>query len=905
VGFKRFLAYSASAGSGKTYALSIRYIALLFLEQNPSSILAATFTKKAANEMSQRVIKFLEELSSNKELLANLAIASGLSEQEILKKQPAILAKFIKSQSFIVTLDSFFNSILRATSLQIGLDSSFGIKEGIKEELEEEFIKELKFNNKIDALVKLSVNLHKRKAQDVLELLDYLYTIDAILPKTSYFLQNLQSIQDEICNLREELLKETIASGASKSAVKIFTKSSFKELLKKGVFEKSSLSEHKFFKKYITASSQLEELFLKLKEKIAAYHLALEQSVMYYLFELFNSYKNAKLSIVKSKNELDFNDILYYTYKLVSNEVTKDFIYFKLDSKFKHILLDEFQDTSSLQYLILEPLIDEIFSGVGSSEFKSFFYVGDTKQSLYRFRGGVEELFEYVAKKYNIEIANLDTNYRSAKKIVNFTNKTFEDKIFGYVPQKPFSKKSGYVEIIKTSLLLEKAMQRVEFYINSGVKVEDIAILVFANKDGVVLQEYLSSFNIASTLKTSSSLKFNPKIAALVGVLEYIVTNEQLFLEPFLVHIGKSTIDLSAIDKTMMPFDILHILIKQHNYFCNDLNILKLLDFARAYVTVEEFLYEFKRSNITLGNSEQNGLQIMTIHGSKGLEFKHVIILDRLGGKMPNRDLLLFKNKDAITIDNIYYKYSKKENFLSDYAAVLNEQKNLTLKDRLNLLYVAITRAELSLSILLKDKNSEFDILNLEEKAFGDVESSGIEPTKELEQLSAHISKYARQKIQDSEQEEDIDKNYANIYFGEALHYVLELVNLQNGKFDMAIEALNNKYGYILDKEAINSIAQRVKNLLQNEQFQELIGNGKICKEQPFVYQESMFQIDLLIKKESCNIVIDYKSSKNYMQKHTKQVQNYTQAVAKITNKPTKGYIAYLLTDKIEINEVK
>ena len=903
--FKQFLAYSASAGSGKTYALSIRYIALLFLDQNPSSILAATFTKKAANEMRQRVLKFLKALPEDEQLISSLQEASGISKDEILQKQPIILNRFLKSQSFIVTLDSFFNSILRACSLEIGLDSSFAIKDNAHEDLQEHFLFELDKNEDINKLSHLAINLQKRRADDIMELLNLFYQLDAILPNSSHKVESLDAITKEILELKDKILEEVKRVGASNSAVKIFEKDDFKEFIKQGVFEKESLSEHRFFKKYLPKAPELDGMFLRLKELIANYHLKVEESILYYLFELFNAYKNARVTQIKATKELDFNDILYYTYRLISNEVTKDFIYFKLDSKFKHILLDEFQDTSSLQFLILEPLIEEIFAGIGISDFRSFFYVGDTKQSLYRFRGGVEELFGYLANKYNIEVENLDTNYRSAKNIVNFTNKTFEDKIKEYVPQKANSDIAGYVEVLQTGELLERAKERVEFFLDSGVKLEDIAVLVFANKDGVILQEYLEGFNISSVLKTSSSLKHNPKIAALVGVIEYILTEEKIFLEPFLMHINRKSIDLSEFQKTSSTaFEVLDNLVMNYGYFENDLNILKLLDFAKNYATLEEFLYEFKRSNIALSESSQNGLQIMTIHGSKGLEFKYVIVLDRLGGRAIGSDLLIFKNRTPVSIEKIYYKSAKKENFLKDYKTVLLESKELAIKDRLNLLYVAITRAELALSLIKKDKSSEFDILELAEQKVGEVPQIEQKKSVEFKRLDAKISSYGLQEVKESKEDSQEIINYESIYFGEALHLSLELANLQKQEYKSAIDAIENKFGYILPKESLQDIENRVKSLLNNSKFLEFIDNAKLYKEQPLVYKESFYQIDLLIKKENINIVLDYKSSTNFKNKHIEQVSGYIEAVKNIEKKETRGFIVYLLKNKIEFLEV-
>ena len=156
---------------------------------------------------------------------------------------------------------------------------------------------------------------------------------------------------------------------------------------------------------------------------------------------------------------LSFDDLTYFTYRLLHESMSREFLYFKIDSKFKHILLDEFQDTSTLQFLLLQPLIDEIFSGHGQSEFKSFFYVGDTKQSLYRFRGGVEELFDKVAETYGVDILPMDTNYRSAKNVVEQVNRWFEPTMKGYVAQKSRQGTcEGYVEVIESEELIDEAV---------------------------------------------------------------------------------------------------------------------------------------------------------------------------------------------------------------------------------------------------------------------------------------------------------------------------------------------------------------------------------------------------------------------------------------------------------------
>ena len=119
--FRPHLAYSASAGSGKTFALAVRYVSLLFMGESPSAILAATFTNKAASEMRQRVVDSLRYLGENEAFLEEVMKQTGLGRDEIFARQSGVLDRFLSQSSHIVTLDSFFSSILRSASLEIGL----------------------------------------------------------------------------------------------------------------------------------------------------------------------------------------------------------------------------------------------------------------------------------------------------------------------------------------------------------------------------------------------------------------------------------------------------------------------------------------------------------------------------------------------------------------------------------------------------------------------------------------------------------------------------------------------------------------------------------------------------------------------------------------------------------------
>jgi len=901
--FKPYLAYSASAGSGKTFALSVRYISLLFLDQEPSSILAATFTNKSAIEMKQRVVNSLINLSDNKIFLDAISKETGFTPKELILKQPKVLDKFLSSSHFIVTLDSFFTSILRSASLYIDIEPDFVTKEIDEKYKEELFLEEVEANSLLSSLVKLAMDIEDKRFLKIFDLMQNFYKIDPILPNSNYKIVDIDMLENQIDNLRDKLYNLVISLGASKSAIKNFEPMEVKVLFKKSLFEKSSLLEHRNYKKYVEKNPIINELFQELKILLAQWAKAKEQIVLYNLFSLFDYYKNANISTAKKLGVLSFDDLSYFTYRLLYESISKEFLYFKIDSRFHHILLDEFQDTSTLQFLLLKPLIDEIFAG--TNEFRSFFYVGDTKQSLYRFRGGVEELFDRVAEHYGIEIAQMDTNYRSSKSVVEQVNIWFDSKMEGYFPQKAHEGASdGFVEVIESDDLIEMTLSKLEWLISNGVDISDIAILVSTNKDGASIQEACYTKGIQTRLKTSSSLKYIPKVASIVAMVGYLLDRVEIDAMAMLQMVGKSVddIDTSWFNPFMEPMIVIDRLISQFGYFQDDLNLLKLLEFASEFSCLVDFLEEFALSNIDVASHSKDGVMIMTIHGSKGLEFEHVIVIDRLKGMVSDRMALLYDYDESLYIKKIYYKMGSRDNFDREYKAIIENQKRLSQKDKMNLLYVALTRAVESMIVIRKSKNSIFDAVGMKPISIGSFKSKSINSNRENSQYITPIpiEYYGVQEIE-SIKEEDKDIDYEAILFGTALHYTLEMMSsFSIMSLAQALIATKNRYGLELNEYQFKDIKKRILELISSQKFKKLLDGATITREQSISFENELKQIDLLLSYSEYNIVIDYKSSKKYHQKHISQVRYYKKIVSKITNKYTKGIIIYLLEDSVE-----
>ena len=902
------MAYSASAGSGKTFALSVRYIALLFMGEAPSSILAATFTNKAAAEMRQRVLDSLRHLGDNEAFLDAIVVQTGFSKEELSSKQPDVLAKFLASSSYIVTLDSFFSGILRSASLELGLEPDFVTKTEGEDELEKHFLEEVQVQGLLSNLVKLAMDIEDKRFSKIFDLMQNFYKVDPLLPKQEEKALFLAK-QGEVCEeLRLKMIKALMDASAADRCVKQFETKSIKELFGKKLFEKETLGEHSWFKK--VANDELEGIYAYLKNALAKWAEAKELIVLQNIFKIYDYYKNAIISTAKSSGVLTFDDLTYFTYRLLHESMSKEFLYFKIDAKFKHILLDEFQDTSTLQFLLLKPLIDEIFAGLGQNEFKSFFYVGDTKQSLYRFRGGVEELFDNVAKLYTIDVEQMDTNYRSSKHVVEQVNRWFEPTMKGYVPQKANGLKhkgqaiDGFVEVLESETLIDEAVIQAQKLLDLGVNVDEIAFLVSTNKDGQGLQEACQKEGIDTLLKTSSSLKNMPKIAALVAMCEYLFFGEKIDAQALLLNIGKKLeeVDVSWFSAFMSPLQVLDKLVREFGYFDEDLNVLKLLEFASNYADIPTFVDEFKTSSIAVASNTVHGAKIMTIHGSKGLEFEYVILLDKVKGKKPDSSALLYQYDERLYIEKIYYRMAKREHFDIDYAQMVETRKISSAKDSMNVLYVALTRAVEGMIIIRKPKDSIFDVLGMEVMKLGELSVAHLaaDTQKEQEIIPIVLSNYGTQET--VTQEDDEEKDYEAILFGTALHYTLEML----GSFDAvslssAMMSMKNKYGQQLSLEGMLEIEKRVSMLITNQKFQTLLEGATLSKEQSLSFEGELKQIDLLLEYEDHNVVIDYKSSKKYALKHQSQVGYYKKAISNITGKRTEGIVLYILDEGIEI----
>jgi exodeoxyribonuclease V beta subunit len=908
---EKYLALKASAGSGKTFALTVRYISLLLMDAKPSEILTLTFTNKAAAEMSERVFKTLQTLGDDEAYLSEIIKVSGFSKEEILGKKSLLLKHFINDTLSIFTIDKFVNKILREFCGYIGISDDFKIQNDDMEVLSYKYLQSLDENTFKD-LVEFSL-YEKKKFNSIFELFKSLIEKNENINSINIDAKLLDVLKDDILQkalkIKEHILNCPVASA---SAIKAVSFNNFDELFNTTWIEKETIYDYSYFKK--CANEDINNIFMQLKEGFLNYYKLRATYSLNKIFKLYTSFKEFKKSFNIEKNCFEFNDISNLVYELLNSKIDKDFLYFRLDSNYNHILVDEFQDTSILQYKILKPLIDEVIAG-DSEKFKTFFYVGDPKQSIYRFRGGKRELFDFVLNENEvIKLENLNVNYRSSKNIIDFVNDTFLNLLnYDYIAQESV-RNEGYVEVIQDENLQSEEkylgiLNKIKELLNSGINENDIAILCYTNSDVLELFYYLKDKLPELKIRTDMSSKLinQQNVKALINAIKYIYFKENIYKENFNALIGKDLNSEFLFDIDLNELSVEKILYIMAKYFdIIDENIIKLIEQSSIYMNIVDFVYEIDKLDVSIENSENLGLQILTIFKSKGLEFHTTILLDRIKKKNHDRSSLLF-DYENVNLQNIYYKISGYEKFDEDYKEALEKEKRLALDDEKNVLYVALTRAKNNLIIFKKEKGSVFDILNLPELKIGKLVLSEVVNRKvTIEKVNYKALDLGKQDQKISTSKTTNAEILKAKYFGLATHYTLEMMSKFNIQaLKQGINLSKTKYLNYLEENDFINIEKLIINLIEDFKFQELIKDSQIVQEQALMYNKEVKVLDLLLYKENKFIIIDYKTTTEELSNHIIQVKHYKEAISQIYNtKNVEAYLLYLKDCNIKFLEV-
>ncbi|PDW66993.1 recombinase RecB [Helicobacter pylori] len=914
---RQCMALKASAGSGKTFALSVRFLALLFKGANPSEILTLTFTKKATAEMKERILDYLkilqkENLESEKEksqnILKELEEKYHLDPSLVRNSAQKIYQRFLNAEVRISTIDAFFQSILRKFCWFVGLSANFEVNEDTEahqRQLNESFLSTLNSEQleELSAFIVQCLSYESYTSDSILEQLRFLknklYLFDSNKQEPAFdekgFLEKLRSLNNQIQSI------ET-ASDRAKTAIKC---DSFRGFLNSSLTWLEKKSEYQSFKKLKSEIPTLESECEEIENNLKRYYEAKETAIFKKFPKFIQLYDNATSKI----QALDFDAIKDKVHVLLNGyeEMPAEFFYFRLDSKIAHILIDEFQDTSLNDYKILAPFIDEIKAGIGQAKWhRSVFFVGDVKQSIYAFRGSFSSLFESVSKDFYHD--NLEFNHRSAPLIINYVNtifkKAYQNSPTAYLEQK-YPKTSqnkhateGYVKVSlvadEKELLLEQILQEAQNLLDHRIEPKDITILCATNKDALEIKNYLQEYLSVICPSTESSARLSQLVESKIikNALEYALAEEPY--KPFYKHSVLKLAGYLHDDAIALPgfnpkkesvASFVWKIMEQFKLYGEPAQ--SCLELAIGCEDANDFLEKLEAKEIASFNPK--GAQIMTIHGSKGMQFPYVIVCERLGNPKSSHSNQLLEEYDGAELVRLYYRMKNREVVDKDYARALNKEEAVKDHEEINVYYVAFTRAELGLIVVAKDKKEskkesknkkmreQLDLASLEEGEIMPVVSPQKEPLITSTLIKPHA--YGEQ-VQEIEEEPDRDYEKNNdqeaINFGIALHKGLEYQYAYNIPKQSVLEYLNYHYGfYGLDYQALEESLELFEN---DTEIQALFKNHALRGEAAFLFQGVVSRIDVLLWDRGQNLyVLDYKSSQNYQQSHKAQVSHYAE----------------------------
>ncbi len=582
----------ASAGSGKTYELAKRFVSILLnlpsQKENNSylycntlrTILAITFTNKATVEMKGRILELLKKIALN-------SFSSPDEEEDILSlvkgDKSAIRERAMHATDWLIhnynffqvqTIDSFINTLLLGSALNIDRSSNFQIKRDYTKYISyclDKVIDEAVDNEDVhfllEELLEHYLFVENRTSwfprKDILSLMMYFFSLMNTYGRnfrcpqrhSSEIIKKKKSLFKEI-SLLAKSLPEGI-NGNFRRALgnfleredSVFDISALPDRFgRKDVpMNKSSSVPFEFKRKWEMISRKTQELVEMEAHLVYAPYVKLFRRVMDFLEVL-----------TKQEDIVFLGELNRKTRLLFDRGLTVPELYYRMATRFRHYLIDEFQDTSLLQWSNLYGLIEEALSTGGT-----FFYVGDRKQAIYRFRGGEARLFDEVKESfchYNVISRRLHKNWRSQKEIVMFNNDIFSfSNLADAISRMPFPEDiahnpssfeevfaiykdaqqeyrpeydAGYVDIERLEVTdKQKYYQTVrpkiiglidDIHTTRGFPLREIALLCRDNAEVELISSWFLEEGIPVESEKTMNIKKNPLISELISFLKFL-----------------------------------------------------------------------------------------------------------------------------------------------------------------------------------------------------------------------------------------------------------------------------------------------------------------------------------------------------------------------------------------------
>ncbi len=820
---KPLVVYKASAGSGKTFTLATEYIKLLVQNpQNYRTILAVTFTNKATEEMKMRIISQLygisRQLPDSDKYLQHIVRLTGLPPAQVSQRAGEALHLLLHHYNNfrVETIDTFFQSVLRNLARELDLTANLHI--GLNDiQVEEEAVDRLIDNlTHTDVMLQwilkyIMENISNNQSWNIIGKVkqfgrtifrDYYKEQSDILQAKmadehffEAYTKQLRSIRqmslDRMKEIGDTFFKtltdegltiEDLANGRS-GVAGFFLK------LQAGIFDESIIGKRVAdcaydASKWASKTNARRETIIMIADSVLQPLLCRaieERSHQWRLFKsadltlrhlnqlrLLGSIEQKVRQLNEDSNRFLLSDTQQLLHSLIQGS-DSPFIFEKIGTRLEHVMIDEFQDTSTVQWQNFKVLLEECMSHLDTENL----IVGDVKQSIYRWRSGDWRLLNAIDKEFansqqQMEIRNLDTNYRSERGVIEFNNAFFTEA----ARQEYESQREEYPDgaeqlrhayedvvqkvpdgklsrgLVSINLLPEDDYQQqvlveltttIRMLLDEGVSPQEIAILVRSNRMIPAIAEFfaiqLPEVNIVSDeafrLDASSACSLlvqalhvltHPEDmlaqATIVklylrAVLHQQTTDDQLFRQdkPFSTFLPEAFIQhteellqlpLYELVERLFTIFQLQSLTEESSYVCAFFD--QLMQFCQDQSTdIDSFVNEWNETigSKTIQSTSSDGIRILTIHKSKGLEFGNVI-LPYAEWRLEMPDVLWCQPREepfsALPLAPVDYSEKQMRGTIYEHDYLDEHLQNMV--DNLNLLYVAFTRASQNLFVI-------------------------------------------------------------------------------------------------------------------------------------------------------------------------------------------------------------
>lgn len=713
--------FKASAGSGKTHTLSKTYLDLLLKADSKTAyrnILAVTFTNKATEEMKERILRDLaEEGKTNpraREILINLLHDYG---------------------SFSVsTIDKFFQQALRAFSRELGSSGNYQI------ELDKASLTKEAMDRVLDDLTEKDKDLLGWFTKQLETALDN--------GESFHLESSLYEMAEEFGDVNEKFTydkkKLTELKARCKEIVDTFHKDVYENAL--------CIDTTTWGKTAAKGLAQYTGAQTKYKDSVKAANATTlaklaETAGCEAMYALMNpqgrrwkEYRTArmvekviftlglaeefysKLAIIEEEKGVISLDESTSLLRDIIDGSDAPFIYEKLGVRFNHFLLDEFQDTSVVQWENFKPLLAN-----SVSEGYSNIIVGDVKQSIYRWRNSDWNLLDKEIEenfKGKVKVITLKENWRSTQSIVNFNNEFFTfaadnlglSTIYADVKQEVKVKDSqeGCVTVDFCEDELEMIDGYIEQAVAAGAKMSDMAILLRTNGEGKKVAEYLLSKGYSVISDDSLDLKSSLIIRKIVSYLHSLCNNSDS-LNTYL----SESLEIDSEREYHSLLDLVDGVIKDLSETHPDeikgqtLFIQSFMDDILEWTSIHgndlrQYLKHWEESKIAISSpNDPNAIRITTVHKSKGLAFPIVIFpFAEKVGLFKEDTLWCHLDSDAEmgeSFNSIFPVVLGKSSGDSFFSESLKNEMEMQRIDNLNIFYVCLTRARKEMHIIAKN----------------------------------------------------------------------------------------------------------------------------------------------------------------------------------------------------------